>query len=63
MEAPDFWDNPERSQEMTKQLKSLKDDMDTYQSLISQKDDTEILIEMGYEENDPEVIPGDSGTS
>ena len=57
MEAPDFWDNPERSQEMTKQLKSLKDDMDTYQSLISQKEDMETLIEMGYEENDPEVIP------
>ena len=42
---------------MTKQLKSLKDDMDTYQSLISQKEDMETLIEMGYEENDPEVIP------
>ena len=31
--------------------------MDTYQSLISQKEDMETLIEMGYEENDPEVIP------
>lgn len=57
MEAPDFWDNPERSQEMTKQLKSLKDDMDTYQSLISQKEDMETLIEMGYEENDPALVP------
>ena len=31
--------------------------MDTYQGLISMKEDMETLIEMGYEENDPEVIP------
>ncbi len=51
MEEPDFWDNPERSQEMMKELKSLKDDMETYQNLESQRDDMETLIEMGYEED------------
>ena len=30
MEAPDFWDNPEKSQESMKNLKSMKDDMETY---------------------------------
>lgn len=57
MEAPDFWDSPERSQEMMKELKSTKDDRDIYQSLITQKEDMETLIEMGYEENDASVIP------
>ena len=57
MEAPNFWDNPERSQMMMKELKGLKDDMETYQKLISHKEDMETLIEMGYEENDASVIP------
>ena len=57
MEAPDFWDNPERSQNMMKELKYLKDDMETYQNLQSQMEDMETMIEMGYEENDPELIP------
>ncbi len=57
MEAPDFWDNPEYSQQLMKELKGLKNDMETYQGLISRKEDMETLIEMGYEENDPEVIP------
>ena len=26
MEAPDFWDNPERSQKMMKELSTLKED-------------------------------------
>ena len=57
MEAPDFWDNPERSQESMKTLKSLKDDLETYQQLENQYEEIEMLIEMGYEENDPAVIP------
>ena len=57
MEAPDFWDNPERSQEMMKELKSKKDDVETYSNLTSQYDDIETMIEMGYEENDESLIP------
>ena len=57
MEEPDFWDNPERSQESMKLLKSLKDDIDTYRQLEEQYEEIEMLIEMGYEENDPAVIP------
>lgn len=57
MEAPDFWDNPQQSQEMMKELKYLKDDMETYQRLESQMEDMETMIEMGYEENDSELIP------
>ncbi len=57
MEAPDFWDDPQRSQEMTKELKRLKDDLETYQKLQGQMEDMETLIEMGYEDQDPDVIP------
>ena len=57
MEAPDFWDDAEKSQMKMKELKSLKDDIETYQSLESQMEDMETMIEMGYEENDPEIIP------
>lgn len=57
MEAPDFWDNPEKSQESMKTLKSLKDDLEIYRQLTSQYEEIELLIEMGYEENDASVIP------
>lgn len=40
-----------------KELKGLKDDMETYQNLVTQMEDMETMIEMGYEENDPELIP------
>ena len=57
MEAPDFWDDAEVSQKKMKELKDMKDDMETYQSLVTQMEDMETMIEMGYEENDPELIP------
>ncbi|MCQ4671494.1 peptide chain release factor 2 [Lactonifactor longoviformis] len=57
MEAPGFWDDTERSQKMMKELKGMKDDMDTYHRLKTQMEDMELMIEMGYEENDPAVIP------
>ena len=57
MEAPDFWNDPEASQNKMKEVKSLKDDVATYAALSTQYDDIETMIEMGYEENDPELIP------
>ena len=33
MEAPDFWDDAEVSQKKMKELKDMKDDMETYQNL------------------------------
>ena len=57
MEAPGFWDNTELSQEKMKELKSLKDDVETYAQLAGQYEDIETLLEMGYEENDPSLIP------
>ena len=57
MEAPDFWEDPEKSQAMTKELKSLKDDVSVYNHLEELYEEVEILLEMGYEENDASVLP------
>lgn len=57
MEAPNFWDNPEVSNEKMKLIKNLKDTVDTFGNLQTQYDDIETLIEMGYEEQDASLIP------
>ena len=56
MEAPQFWDNPERSQGLMKELKSLKDDVEVYIHLATQFEDIETMIEMGYEDEDPSFV-------
>lgn len=62
MEEPDFWDNPEVSQESMKTLKSLKDDVETYATLEEQYEEIEVLLEMAYEEEDASLIPEISET-
>ncbi len=57
MEEPDFWNDAERSQEAMKELKVLKDSVNGYKVLESQYEDLEVLIAMGYEENDESLIP------
>ena len=57
MEDGSFWNDPVVSQNKMKTLKSMKDDVATYEKLATQFDDIETLIEMGYEENDASLIP------
>ncbi len=57
MEAPGYWDNPERSQQGMITLKSLKDEVETYEGLRTSYEDIETLLEMGYEEEDESLIP------
>ncbi len=57
MEAPNFWDNPERSNKLMKELKNMKDTCQTYHELETRYEDIQTLIEMGYEENDASLIP------
>ena len=57
MEAPDYWNDAEAAQESMRTLKSLKDDKAAYEQLVSGYEDMQTLIEMGYEENDPELLP------
>ena len=56
MEAPGFWDDPDRSNKQMKVLKNLKDTVGIYRKLETQYEDILTLIEMGYEENDEELV-------
>ncbi|MDD2972670.1 MAG: peptide chain release factor 2 [Lachnospiraceae bacterium] len=56
MEAPGFWDDPERSNKLMKQLKDLKSTVETVEKLDGQYEDIETLIQMGYEEEDSDMV-------
>ena len=57
MEEPVFFDNPARYTKNIKEAKNLKDTVEVYRKLETQFEEIGLMIEMGYEENDPEVIP------
>ena len=57
MQAPDFWDNMEKAQGYVKELNTLKNVLSDYKELQTQFDDVEVLLEMGYESEDPDIIP------
>lgn len=57
MEEPGFWDDADKSTALMKELKNLKDTVDQYSKLKQGYEDVETMIEMAYEENDPEMIP------
>ena len=52
MEAPDFWDDPEKATAKTRELGSLKDDLTTYKSLTDGYEEIETYIEMAAAEDD-----------
>ena len=56
MEEPNFWDDTEKSQAYMKELKNLKDTIDEYRELEQGFEDIQTLLEMGYEEEDPEMV-------
>ncbi len=47
MEEPGFWDDPERSTKLVKEVNSLKSAVGRYEALTKQSEDIETLIEMG----------------
>ena len=57
MEAPGFWDDPDKSQKAMKELKGLKDSFEGYDSLKSGLEDINILIEMADESDDESLVP------
>ena len=57
MEEPGFWDDPDRSTKLMKEAKNLKDTVNGFKALEQEYEDISVMIEMGYEENDPELIP------
>ena len=56
MGAPGFWDDPDKSNKAMKELKTLKDSFEGYNSLKSGLEDINTLIEMADEMQDDSLI-------
>ncbi len=57
MEDPSIWDRPEEAQKKMKLLASLKEDVNGYEQLVSDRDDIRDMIAMTDEEPDEAMIP------
>ena len=57
MQAPDFWNDMDKAQNYVKELNTLKNVLADFKELQTQFEDVEVLLEMGYESEDPEIIP------
>ncbi len=55
-EDPEFWNRPEESQQVMKELKNLQQQMEVIQKLYSSYEDIQMLIEMAYEEEDASMV-------
>ena len=56
-EDPSLWENPEEAQKKMKLLANLKEDVNGYARLISERDDIRDMIAMADEDPDPELVP------
>ena len=56
IEEPGFWDNADISQQIMKDLKGLKDNLERANGLTTSFEDIGLLIEMAYEEEDASLI-------
>ena len=57
MEEPGFWDDAEKSTRLMKEAKNLKDTVEEYKELETAYEEIGLMIEMGNEEGDPEIVP------
>lgn len=57
MEAPDFWNDVEHSNEVMKTVKSLKDILAAFDKVSGEYEDIVVLIEMADEEEDASLLP------
>ena len=55
VEEPSFWDDPENSQKIMKELKNLQTLIENIEKLETTYEDIGVLLEMGYEEEDEEI--------
>ena len=55
LEEPGFWDNPEVSQQVMKELKGLQDSVKEIEKLYTDYEDMMLLIEMSEEEDSEET--------
>ena len=56
MASPDFWNNPDRANKLSKEAKNLKDTVEECEAMEQAYEDIEVLIAMGNEENDASMI-------
>ena len=56
MAAPDFWDDMEKSQKYIKEMNALKDLKGKVDRVTELYEDGKTLLEMGYEESDPDIV-------
>ncbi len=57
MQEPSFWEDAEKSTRLVKEAKNLKDTVSEFHKLENQYEEIELMLELGYEENDPAMIP------
>lgn len=57
MEAPDFWNDVEHSNEVMKTVKGLKDILEAYKRVEEEYEEVGTLIEMADEEEDTSLLP------
>ena len=55
VEEPNFWEDPENSQKIMKELKNLQTLIENIEKLEATYEDIGVLLEMGYEEEDEEI--------
>ncbi|HCC07291.1 MAG TPA: peptide chain release factor 2 [Clostridiales bacterium] len=54
---PDFWNEPDKGQEVLQKMKQTKDKVATFYKLSGEFEDLDILIGMAIEENDASLVP------
>ena len=56
-EAPGFWDNPEKSQQIVMKTKQTETKLENYQKMLDAWDDLMTICEMAEEEDDDSMLP------
>ena len=56
-EAPGFWDNPEKSQQVVMKAKTTENKIKRYEGMLSLWDDLMTICEMAAEEDDDSMLP------
>lgn len=57
MEEQGFWNDPNKANKLTKELKDIKNEIDFFNALKADYDDIFALIDIANEENDEKLIP------
>ena len=55
-EAPGFWDNAEKSQQVVMKTKTTENKINTYEAMLSSWDDLMTICEMAAEEDDDSML-------